>query len=121
MSKLKRAPSYVRFLNMLNAIRGMSPFSLLSGDEERVLDELVVRWHAVGAITMNDLMESGITPSPTTSYRRLIALRDKGLVALRVDDRDKRVKYVEPTSAAKDYMARIGGSLRAVNAPEVID
>ena len=61
------------------------------------------------------------TISPNETNPRLIALRDKGLVALRVDDRDKRVKYVEPTSAAKDYMARIGGSLRAVNAPEVID
>lgn len=111
MSKANPAPSYVRLLNMLNAIRGMNPFNELSGDEERVLGELVVRWHAVGAITMTDVMESGITPSPTTSYRRLIALRDKGFVNLRVDQDDKRVKYVEAAPAAEVYMARLGSSL----------
>lgn len=111
MPKFDRAPSYVRLLNMLNAIRNMSPFSALSGEEERLLDELVVRWHSVGAITISDVMESGIAPSQTTTYRRLIALRDKGLINLRVDEGDKRVKYVEPSSAAEEYMARLGNSL----------
>lgn len=111
MTNSKPAPSYVRLLNMLNGIRAMCPFSALSGDEERVLDELVVRWHAVGAITMTDVMQSGITSSTTTTYRRLIALRDKGLVHLRADETDKRVKYVEPAPAALEYMARLGHSL----------
>lgn len=111
MLKFDHAPSYVRLLNMLNAIRHMSPFSALTGEEERLLDELVVRWHSVGAITISDVMESGIAPSQTTTYRRLIALRDKGLINLRVDEADKRVKYVEPAPAAEEYMARIGNSL----------
>lgn len=111
MSKLQCPPSYVRLLNMLNAIRQMSPFNALNGEEERLLADLVVRWHSVGTFTISDVMESGIASSATTSYRRLIALRDKGLVNLRVDENDRRIKYVEPSSAAEEYMARLNNGL----------
>jgi DNA-binding MarR family transcriptional regulator len=109
-----RAPTYVRLMNMLNAIRGLSPFSELSADEERLLGDLIVRWHLTPTITVSDLMESGVTPSSSTTYRRLIALRDKGLISMRVDQQDRRIKFVEPTAAARDYMQRINRSIRAM-------
>lgn len=108
-----RAPTYVRLMNMLNAIRGLSPFSELTADEERLLGDLIVRWHLTPSITVSDLMDSGVTPSGSTTYRRLVALRDKGLVDMRVDEQDRRVKFVEPTAASRDYMQRINLSMRA--------
>jgi DNA-binding MarR family transcriptional regulator len=41
----------------------------------------------------------------------VIALRDKGMVHLRVDDGDKRVKFVEPAPAAREYIERLNGSV----------
>ncbi len=106
-----KTPIYVRLFNMLSAIRDLSPFNVLTADEELLLGDLVVRWHEAPSITISDLMQDGRYSSQSTAYRRLIALRDKGLITLRVDDQDKRVKFVEPTSFAQDYMERIGQSL----------
>ena len=101
------APIHVRLLNLLGAIRDLAPFSVMTADEEELLRELIVRWHASEKITVSDVMRSFGDKSQTTAYRRVTALRDKGLVALRVDDQDRRVKYVEPTVLAHDYGLRI--------------
>ena len=97
------APSYVRLINMLRAVREMSPFCELTADEGRLLDELLVRWHSASEIKVSDLMRASENVSQTTTYRRLISLRGKGLIELRVDESDKRVKFVMPTSAASEY------------------
>lgn len=100
-------PSYVRLLNMLGAIRDMAPFNRLKPEENLLLDALVVRWHLRDHITVSELMLCGQFGSQTTTYRRVIGLRDKGLVSFKVDKSDRRVKYVQPTSLAKDYMSKI--------------
>ena len=103
---------------MLNAVRSMSPFSELTADEERLLGDLVVCWHTSNAITVSDLMSSNISTSPSTTYRRLIALREKGLIYLRVDDNDKRVRFVEPAPPAHDYIERFGKNITELIAGE---
>ncbi|WP_333569235.1 hypothetical protein [Sphingorhabdus sp.] len=100
-------PSFVRLLNMLNAIRQMSPFDNLNGEEVLLLDALIVEWHDRDNITVSEVMADARFGSQPTAYRRIIALRDKGLVCLRTDSKDKRVKFVEPTQLARDYMASI--------------
>jgi len=109
--KTPRSQAYVRLLNMMQAIRNLSPFSQLTADEERMLGELVVLWHTMPQITVSDVMTRDLSPSASTTYRRLIALRDKGLITLRVDDADKRVKFVEPALLAEEYMERMSKSL----------
>lgn len=100
-------PSYVRLLNMLGAIRDLAPFKRLKPEENMLLDALIVRWHLRDRVTVSELMLSGKFGSQTTSYRRVIGLRDKGLVRFEVDESDRRVKYVEPTAVAKEYMSKI--------------
>lgn len=100
-------PSFVRLLNMLNAIRQVSPFNTLNGEEGLLLDALIVEWHDRDDIMVSAVMADARFGSQPTAYRRIIALRDKGLVCLRTDSKDKRVKFVEPTQLARDYMASI--------------
>lgn len=97
------APPHIRLLNLLGAIRGLSPFDVMSAEEEQLLRSLLVRWHEADDISVSDIMASMTSASATTAYRRLIALRDKGLVHLRVDAADRRVKFVEPTKLALEY------------------
>lgn len=92
---------------MLNAIRQISPFDVLNADEGLLLDALIVQWHERENIMVSELMSDARFGSQPTVYRRVIALRDKGLVCLRTDSKDKRVKFVEPTQLARDYMANI--------------
>lgn len=100
-------PNHIRLLNLLGAIRDLSPFDLMTADEEELLRDLVVRWNSSGQITVSEIMKSLVGVSETTAYRRLISLRDKGLVSLRADHVDKRVKFVESTPLAEDYARRI--------------
>lgn len=105
---LPPTPAYVRLLNMLNSIRQLAPFNLLSADEGLLLDALIVEWHARDNIMVSELMSDARYGTQATVYRRIIALRDKGLVCLRVDSKDKRVKFVYPSNLAREYMARVG-------------
>jgi len=107
-------PSFVRLLNMLNAIRQMSPFDTLNGEEGLLLDALIVQWHERDNIMVSEVMGDPRFGSQPTDYRRIIALRNKGLVCLRTDSKDKRVKFVEPTQLARDYMASIGEGIAAL-------
>ena len=107
-------PSFVRLLNMLNSIRQMSPFDTLNGEEGLLLDALIVKWHERDNITVSEVMADTRFGSQPTAYRRIIALRDKGLVCLRADTNDKRVKFVEPTQLAQDYMASISECITAL-------
>lgn len=107
-------PLHIRLLNLLSAIRDMSPFNVMSADEEELLRDLIVRWHAGDPPAVSDIMRELAGVSQTTAYRRLMALRDKGLVDLRVDQRDKRVKFVEPTPLARSYAQRINRGLESL-------
>lgn len=96
-------PPHIRLLNLLGAIRGLSPFDVMTAEEEQLLRSLLVRWHDAQDISVSDIMATMTGASATTAYRRLIALRDKGMIHLRVDTADKRVKFVEPSKLAQEY------------------
>jgi DNA-binding MarR family transcriptional regulator len=107
MSSNKEIPAYLKLLNLLSAIRQLSPFEDLSADEEQLLCDLAVRWHLNEKITVGELMQESERVSPSTMYRRLIALRDKGFVDLPTDVADRRSRFVIPTASAKKYMKKL--------------
>lgn len=98
-----QAPPHIRLLNLLGAIRGLSPFDVMTAEEEQLLRSLLVRWHEAKDISVSEIMANMTSVSATTAYRRLIGLRDKGMVHLRVDETDKRVKFVDPSKLAEEY------------------
>ncbi len=102
-----QTPPHIRLLNLLDAIRGLSSFAAMTAEDEQLLRHLLVRWHQSKGISVSEIMASMTGVSATTAYRRLICLRDKGLINLRVDTADKRVKFVEPTKLANEYSDRV--------------
>ncbi|OYX78340.1 MAG: hypothetical protein B7Y82_03700 [Sphingomonadales bacterium 32-65-25] len=104
-------PLHVRLLNLLGAIRDLSPFDVLTAEEEQLLGSLIVRWHDEDNIAVSHVMRDLASVSQTTIYRRLISLRDKGFVRLRTDTADKRKKFVEPTPLSDNYAAQIANAL----------
>ncbi len=104
---MSNSSSLVRILNLMSAIRDLSPFAELNADEELLLDDLIIRWHDNIALTVSDVINDTRYPSPTTAYRRLIALKDKGIIALDVALDDKRVKHIRPTKAALLYIEKL--------------
>ena len=114
-------PAFVRLLDMLDAIRHLAPYDTLNADEGLLLDALVVKWHERDDIMVSEVMSDTRFGSQPTAYRRIIALRDKGLVCLRTDSKDKRVKFVEPTQLARDYMKNVSECLTTlVQSPRTV-
>lgn len=107
-------PLLLRLLNLLNAIRQMSPFSELTAEEEQLLGRLVLRWHSQDSFTVGDIMREELSASPSTVYRRLVGLRDKGLAELQADPRDKRVKYIRPTALSDEYVRQLSTRLSSL-------
>lgn len=110
-------PSHVRFLNVLNAIRQLSPARALSADEQTLLDLLIVQWHENGRIALSDLMQRNIGGSQSTTYRRLLALNEKGFVRFGNSATDKRVRFVEPTDLAQKHMDAMDDRLKGLLSP----
>ena len=102
-----RGSFHIKLLHLHSAIRGLSPFTAITAEEDESLRELICRWHAGEEIAVSDVMRSLGGVSQTTAFRRVMALRDHGMVSLRVSDRDKRVKFVEPTALSQDYARRL--------------
>jgi predicted transcriptional regulator len=106
--------TYLRFLNLANAIKGLPTFPALDAVEERVLNGLASMWATGAKITVLEAMglsASSADTSPTTVHRRLKTLRAKGLIEFREDEADNRIKYVMPTATATAYFAKLGQCL----------
>jgi predicted transcriptional regulator len=102
---------YLRFLNLVSAIKGLPTFPALDAVEERVLNGLAATWATGARVTVLEAMELGADTSPTTVHRRLKTLRQKGLIKFREDEDDNRIKYVMPTDLATTYFAKLGQCL----------
>lgn len=101
-------PAFLRLLNFMVSLRRLPPLSELSGDEERMLFELRALWEKQGALSVADVYDLGGSKSASTSYRQLISLKDKGLLAISVADDDKRRRDVTFTKIADTLFSALG-------------
>ena len=107
----KYSLAYLKFLNLIQAIKEMPAFGSIDPVEERLLNMLAGVWHAGKKITVLEAMNLSPDISTTTAHRRLKTLRSKGLIALNTDDIDNRVKYVVGTALSEKYFASLGQAM----------
>lgn len=112
MSRPKDASlSYLRFLNLVSAVRSLPAFPPLDAVEERVLNALAAVWAVSARVTVLEALRLAPEVSASTVHRRLKGLQRKGLIALRDDAGDSRVRIVEPTALATEWFGRLGQCL----------
>mgnify|MGYP006192952519 FL=1 len=109
--ELNFSANYLRFLNLVQAIRQIPTFPAMDPIEERLLSMLAGGWHLEKKITVLEAMGLTHEISATTAHRRLKTLRKKGMIELDTDKQDSRVKYVVPTELAKQYFSTLGQAL----------
>ncbi len=115
MAGSDQSPAHARFLNVITALRRMSPLRGLTADENLLLDELMVQWNSGREITVGSIMNGPkLGQAGSTIHRRLLSLKGKGLVAFRASPNDKRIKYVEPTKLAACYAQELELRLREI-------
>jgi hypothetical protein len=56
MRNFNEKPAYIRLLNLLSAIRELSPLKDLTADEEQLLGQLAIRWHKTDQLTVGEMM-----------------------------------------------------------------
>ncbi|WP_418315673.1 winged helix DNA-binding protein [Piscinibacter sakaiensis] len=99
--------SYLRFLNLVQAIRGLPSVPVLDPVEERLLNALAALWANGEPVTVLQAMNCEPDTSPSTVHRRLKSLRKLGLITYVEKADDQRSKYVELTPRAKQYYAAL--------------
>lgn len=107
---------FLRFLSLVDAIRGLPSFPALDAVEERVFHGLAAAWAQGKKVTVLDAMAILPEISPSTAHRRLKGLRAKGLIQMREDGVDGRMRHVEPTKAAMSYFSKLGRCIGAAAA-----
>jgi|688.fasta_scaffold170401_3 DNA-binding MarR family transcriptional regulator len=95
--------AFVRFLNLMHAISVLPVGIKLDPQEERVMQELGLRWGRGDSVTVLAAMNMMPEASPSTVQRRLKSLRAKGLLSFESAPHDARVRHVVPTSQATAY------------------
>ena len=104
--------SYLRFLNLMQAVRTLPVFPSLDALEERLLNVLAASWAQDKQITVLTATALLDDTSATTVHRRLKSMRSKGLIDLQVDTVDYRVKYVVPTALTQRYFSELGACMQ---------
>lgn len=112
MSREPFANAFVRFTNLMRAISVLPAGVALDPQEERLLQELALRWSKEEAITVVGAMHMLPAASPSTVQRRLKTLRAKGLIAFETDLNDARVRQIVATPQGRAYFDRLSDLMR---------
>ncbi len=102
---------YLRFLSLVESIRGIPDFPGLDIFEERLLNVFAAAWHEGQKISVLQAATLEVGMSQSTIHRRLKSLRKKGYLVLEIDEEDNRVKYITPTAVCDKYFAALGRCL----------
>jgi hypothetical protein len=94
-----KSSSYLRFLNLIDALDRINPGKKLDAIEESLLDKIVTAAHAKQAILVGDLISLSELGSQATLHGRLKNLSAMGYIKLASND-DGRKKEVLPTKTA---------------------
>jgi DNA-binding MarR family transcriptional regulator len=95
-----------RVLNFMVSLRRLPPLSSLSGQEERMLFDLLDAHQSGRTLLVRDAMHIGELP-PATAYRHVIALRKKGLIDFISDPHDARKKEIVFLPPAVDLLKQL--------------
>lgn len=99
---------YLRFLNLVQAVRQIPTFPSLDSVEEQMLNFFAPLWHASQPVSVVEAMHQLPDVSASTVHRRLKTLQKKGMIAINPYERDNRVKHIQPTDLALRYLAALG-------------
>lgn len=102
---------YLRFINLMQAIRELPTFPKIDPVEERLLNMFAICWLKEQKLTVLEAMNMSPDVSPTTVHRRLKSLRSKGLIDLSIYEIDTRIKYIVPTKLTDQYFSSMGKCL----------
>lgn len=110
-SNSKLSQTYVRFFNLVQAVRQKDQLFTLDPVDERLLSSFAVVWGSGQRLTASDAAQIVPDVAPRTVQRRVAALIEKGLLRVENDAKDNRIKYFLATDKTNEYFAEISKCL----------
>ena len=95
--------SYIRFLNLIDAIAGLDANKKLDATEEQLLDAVMLAYSQGREILVGDLIHLSKIGSQATLHGRVKNLVTMGYVKLTTDKMDGRKKKAAPTKLAMKH------------------
>ena len=94
-----KSSCYIRFLNLIDVLDRINPSKKLDCIEERLLDKIILGFHAKQSLLVGDLISLSELRSQATLHGRLKNLSAMGYIKMAANE-DGRKKEVVPTKAA---------------------
>jgi hypothetical protein len=107
--------TYVKFVNLVQAIRQKDRLFPVDPVDERLLSSFATVWGSGQRLTASDAALIVQDVAPRTVQRRVAALIEKGMLRVESDEKDNRIKYFLPTDKANSYFAELGNCLQQAN------
>ncbi len=103
--------TYVKFFNLVQAVRQKDQLFTLDPVDERLLSSFAAVWG--GGQRLSATCAARIVPdvAPRTVQRRVAALIEKGMLRVENDANDNRIKYFLATDKTIEYFAEISKCL----------
>ena len=99
--------AFVRFVNLMRAIQALPSGVALDAQEERLMQELAVRWAECDCLPVHAALQLLPDASASTAKRRIKSLAAKGLLTLEPVAHDARVRCVSPTAQGRAYIEQL--------------
>lgn len=103
--------TYLKFFNLVQAIRQKNSLFALDPVDERVLNSFAGVWGTGRLLTATEAARVVEDVAPRTVQRRVVSLIDKGLLRVESDENDNRIKYFFATDKTNQYFAELGKCL----------
>jgi len=110
-SDSKLSQTYVRFFNLVQAVRQKDQLFTLDPVDERLLSSFAAVWGSGQRLSASDAARIVPDVAPRTVQRRMAALIEKGLLRVETDAKDNRIKYFIATDKTNEYFAEISRCL----------
>lgn len=110
-SKSNLSQTYLKFFNLVQAIRQKDSLFALDPVDERVLNSFAAVWGTGRLLTASEAALVVEDVAPRTVQRRVVSLIDKGLLRVENDENDNRIKYFFATDKTNQYFEELSKCL----------
>ncbi len=108
---MNNSSAYLRFLSLAQAVNCEWEGADIDLLTLHLLEAIAVAHADNAPLTVSQAMGLGAIASPATMHRKLDQLREAGLIEQTFAGKNRRTKYLIPTSSAAKYFERLGNAL----------
>lgn len=95
---------YLRFIRLLNGLASKQRIDDVEPTSRRVLEEIAIGHLSDKPLTVTQLLQHRQIASPATMHRKMLSLKNTGLIELNTSASGKRVKHILLTRQGKRYI-----------------